>query len=35
MAGDVVVKDEFLPGQEYIRKWGYKTDANGTVPYRP
>ncbi len=28
-------KDEFLPGAEYIAKWGYKTDANGTVPYRP
>lgn len=28
-------KDGFLPGQEYVKKWGYKTDANGTVPYRP
>lgn len=27
--------DQFLPGQEYIKKWGYQTDANGTVPYRP
>lgn len=26
--------DEFLPGAQYIAKWGYKTDANGTVPYR-
>jgi hypothetical protein len=25
--------DEFLPGKEYIRRWGYKTDATGTVPY--
>ena len=27
--------DEFLPAGDYIRKWGYKTDANGTVPYKP
>lgn len=26
--------DEFLPGREYIRKWSYKTDANGTVPFK-
>lgn len=25
--------DEFLPGTEYIRKWGYKVDKTGTVPY--
>ena len=25
--------DEFLPGDDYVRKWGYKVDANGTVPY--
>ena len=25
--------DEFLPGKEYVKRWGYKTDANGTVPY--
>jgi arylsulfatase A-like enzyme len=25
--------DRFLPGADYIKKWGYKTDANGTVPY--
>ena len=25
--------DGFLPGQEYVRKWGYKVDKNGTVPY--
>ena len=25
--------DQFLPGQEYIKKWGYVTDKNGTVPY--
>ncbi len=24
--------DEFLPGQEYIHRWGYQTDASGTVP---
>ena len=27
--------DEFLPADEYIRKWGYTVDANGTVPYDP
>lgn len=27
-------KDEFLPGPDYIAKWGIKVDANGTVPYR-
>ncbi len=27
--------DQFLPGPEYIRKWGYIVDANGTVPYKP
>lgn len=26
--------DEFLPGDEYIKRWGYTTDANGTVPYK-
>jgi arylsulfatase A-like enzyme len=25
--------DEFLPGGHYIQKWGYKVDANGTMPY--
>ena len=25
--------DEFLPGPEYIKKWGYQVDENGTVPY--
>ncbi|HOC57386.1 MAG TPA: sulfatase [Verrucomicrobiota bacterium] len=25
--------DEFLPGEAYIQQWGYKVDANGTVPY--
>lgn len=25
--------DKFLPGQEYIRKWGYVTDKTGTVPF--
>jgi arylsulfatase A-like enzyme len=28
-------KDEFLPGPDYIAKWGYKVDARGTVPYTP
>ena len=27
--------DAFLPGIEYIRKWGYKVSKNGTVPYTP
>lgn len=26
-------RDEFLPGPDYIAKWGYKVDARGTVPY--
>ncbi|MBD3315837.1 MAG: DUF4976 domain-containing protein [Chitinivibrionales bacterium] len=26
-------EDEFLPGMEYIRKWGYAVDETGTVPY--
>jgi len=25
--------DEFRPGPEYIAKWGYTVDANGTAPY--
>ncbi|MCM4166165.1 sulfatase [Arenibacter sp. H213] len=25
--------DEFLPGMEYIKKWGYLVDKTGTVPY--
>lgn len=25
--------DEFLPGMEYIKKWGYPVDESGTVPY--
>ncbi|MBV7339307.1 sulfatase [Chloroflexi bacterium TSY] len=25
--------DEFLHGDEYIARWGYVTDENGTVPY--
>jgi arylsulfatase A-like enzyme len=27
--------DDFLPGEIYIKQWGYKVDANGTVPYKP
>lgn len=27
--------DEFLPGGEYLRKWGYKVDATGSMPTRP
>ena len=26
--------DDFRPGAEYIAKWGYKVDANGTAPYK-
>ncbi|MBN1123578.1 MAG: sulfatase [Sedimentisphaerales bacterium] len=25
--------DDFLPGSEYIKKWGWTVDENGTVPY--
>ena len=25
--------DQFLPGEEYIRRWGYKVDETGTVGY--
>ena len=25
--------DKFLPGQEYIEKWGYVVDETGTIPY--
>jgi arylsulfatase A-like enzyme len=27
--------DDFSPGQKYLEKWGYHTDATGTVPVRP
>ena len=27
--------DAFLPAKEYIDHWGYRVDANGTVPYAP
>jgi hypothetical protein len=26
--------DEFLPGKDYIKKWGYTVDSTGTVPYK-
>jgi hypothetical protein len=26
-------RDEFLPGMDYIGKWGYQVDDSGTVPY--
>jgi len=26
-------KDDFFPGMEYIGKWGYSVDEDGTVPY--
>lgn len=25
--------DQFLPGMDYVRKWGYVTDETGTIPY--
>jgi arylsulfatase A-like enzyme len=27
------VGDEFLPSEEYLKKWDYVTDESGTVPY--
>lgn len=30
----VKTNDQFLPGMEYIKKWGYTVDKNGTIPYR-
>jgi len=27
--------DKFLPADAYLKKWGYKVDATGTVPYTP
>jgi arylsulfatase A-like enzyme len=26
--------DEFLPGETYIKKWGYVVDGNATIPYK-
>ncbi len=28
-------RDEFLPGATYLKRWGYRVDATGTVPYTP
>jgi arylsulfatase A-like enzyme len=28
-------QDEFLPADEYIKRWGYAVDATGTVRYEP
>jgi hypothetical protein len=25
-------KDEFLPAEQYIQKWGYKVNSTGTLP---
>ncbi len=25
--------DEFRPGAEYLKHWGYRVNASGTVPY--
>jgi len=30
-----LTRDSFLRGEEYVKKWGYVTDENGTVPYKP
>jgi hypothetical protein len=27
------IGDEFLPGNAYIKKWGYKIDETGTMGY--
>jgi len=26
--------DEFLPGMEYVKKWGYIVDETETLPYK-
>jgi arylsulfatase A-like enzyme len=28
------MNDEFLPGEDYLKKWGYNVDSTGTVPYK-
>ena len=28
------IGDDFLPGMDYIRRWGYPLDDTGTVPFR-
>jgi arylsulfatase A-like enzyme len=28
-------RDDFLPADRYLQKWGYTVDATGTVPYTP
>jgi len=30
-----VQRDEFRPGVEYVRQWGYAVDASGTMPVKP
>ena len=27
--------DDFLPGDAYVKQWGYRVDATGTAPYKP
>ncbi len=29
-----LLADDFLPGTEYLRHWGYEVDETGTVPYK-
>jgi hypothetical protein len=31
----VEANDQFLPGQAYLDRWGYKLNANGIIPYAP
>ena len=26
-------RDEFLPADTYIKRWGYSVDPTGTIPY--
>jgi hypothetical protein len=26
--------DDFLPGEEYIKKWGYTVDKTGSIPWK-
>jgi arylsulfatase A-like enzyme len=28
-------RDQFLPADDYIQKWGYQVGKDGTVPYAP
>jgi len=28
------IRDDFLPGREYMRRFGYATNETGAVPYQ-